>query len=154
MAPAFLDEGEQSAVLGAELSQRVAQGVELLGANRTGRFRDVFVLGGEGRKNPAEFLATEVIDAGIACEAKEPRFKLRRRVQTIDRAHHFDEDELRDIFDGVAAADDRVNKTGHTVLVSHDELALSIRFAALGAENKFDRRCRLRGFHVVFIALP
>jgi hypothetical protein len=24
----------------------------------------------------------------------------------------------------------------------------------LCAENKFDRRCRLRGFHAVFIALP
>ena len=154
MAAAFLDKGEQSAVLGAELIKRVAQSVELLRADCAGGFGDVFVLGCERRKNPAEFLTTEVIDAGVAREAKQPRFKLRGRLQAIDRTNHFDEDELGDVFNGVAAADNRVNKTGHAVLVSHDELALSIRFAALCAENKFDRRCRLRGFHAVFIALP
>ena len=134
--------------------KRVTQGIELFRADRAGGFGDVFVLGCERRENPAEFLTTEVIDAGVAREAKQPRFKLRGRLQAIDRANHFDKNELGDVFDGVAAADDRVNKTGHAVLVSHDELALSIRFAALCAENKIDRRCRLRGFHAVFIALP
>ena len=134
--------------------KRVTQGVELLRADRAGGFGDVFVLGCERQKYPAEFLATEVIEAGVACETKQPRFKLRGCLQAIDRANHFDKNELGDVFDGIATADDRINKTGHAVLISQDELALSVRFAALCAENKFDRRCRLRGFHAVFIALP
>ena len=154
MATAFLNEGEQSAVLGPELIKRVTQGVELLRANGARGLGDVFVLGGKRRKYPAQFLTTQVINAGVTRETEQPRFKLRGRLQAIDRANHFDKNELGDVLDGVAAADDRINKTGHTVLVSLDELALSVRFAALCAENEFDRRCRLRGFHAVFIALP
>jgi hypothetical protein len=65
-----LDKGEQSAVLWAKLIKGVTQGIELLRANRARGFGNVFVLGRERRKYPAKLLATEVINAGVAREAK------------------------------------------------------------------------------------
>jgi len=54
---ALLHQGKEGAVLGAELREGVAEGVELLGIDGTGRFRDVFMLGGEWGKDAAELLA-------------------------------------------------------------------------------------------------
>lgn len=70
MAAAFLNQGEQGAILGAELVERVAQGIEFLGINRARGLRDILVLDPERQKDPAEFLATELINAGIAGETE------------------------------------------------------------------------------------
>ena len=142
MAAPFLHEGEQGPVLRPELGERMTQSVELFGADRAFRFRDVFVFRRKRRKDASQFLAAEVIDAGIPREPEKPRLELGRRLKPRQRADHLDEDKLSDVLDGITAADDRINKPGNTVLVSHDELALGIGLAALRASNKIDRRSR------------
>lgn len=72
MTTAFLDESQERPVLRSQLSQGVPESIELLRVNRAGWLRNVFVLFAEREKNPPEFLATELIDAGIAREPKEP----------------------------------------------------------------------------------
>ena len=49
VAAALLDEREERAVLGAELGEGVAEGVELLGVHGARGLGDVLVLRGEGR---------------------------------------------------------------------------------------------------------
>ena len=90
VAAALLDEREQRAVLGSELREGVAQRVELLGIHRTRRLGNIFVLLAKRQENPAQFLPAELIDAGVAREPEKPRLKLRRLLQAIDGAHHFD----------------------------------------------------------------
>lgn len=143
MTAAFLHEGEKGAVLRAKLVERVAECVEFLGADGTGRFRDVFVLRGERREDPTQFLTAEVVDAGVAREAEEPRLELRRRLEAVERPDHFDENELGDILNGVTSSDDGIDKPSHTVLISHDELPLSGGLTALRAADEFDREGRL-----------
>jgi hypothetical protein len=154
MTPAFLHESEEGAVLRAKLVERVAEGVEFLGADGPGRFRDIFVLRAERCKNPTQFLAAEMVDAGVARQAEEPRLELRRGLKAVERPDHFDENELGDILDGVAPSHDGIDKPSHAVLISNDELPLSGRLTALRAADKFDRKGRLGWFHAVFIAIP
>ncbi len=80
VAATFLHEGEERAILRAELGERVAERIELLGIDRAGRLGDVLVLITKRQENPAQFLAAELIDAGVAREAEQPRFKLCRRL--------------------------------------------------------------------------
>jgi len=154
VAAAFLHEGEEGAVLRAELIEGMAEGIEFLGTDGTRRLGHVFVLGGERREDPAKFLPAEVIDAGVAREPEKPRLKLLRFLQACDSPDQFDKDELRDVLDRIAATDDGVDESGDAVLVGHDELALGVRIAALHAADKVDRGSRLGGFHFVFIASP
>ena len=51
----------------------MAQSVELLGADRAFGFGDVFVFRRERRKDASQFLAAEVIDAGVPREPEKPR---------------------------------------------------------------------------------
>ncbi len=120
----------------------MTQSVELLGADRAFGFGDVFVFRRERRKDASQFLAAEVIDAGVPREPEKPRLELGRRLKARQRTDHLDEDKLSDVLDGITAADDRIDKSGNAVLVSHDELALGIGLAALSASNKIDRRSR------------
>lgn len=150
---AFLHQCEENPVLRTELGEGVAEGVELLGIDGTGRFGNVFVLGCERQKNAAELLAAEVIDAGVARESEQPRLELLRRLESRERAHHFDKHELREILDGVAPPDDRINETSHAVLVGDDEVALSIGVVALGAADEVDQWGRRSWFHAVGIAI-
>jgi hypothetical protein len=143
MTAAFLDEGKEGAVLRAELGKSMAEGVEFLRIDRASRLRDVFVLRGERREDPTQFLAAEMVNAGVTREAKEPRLELRGRLQTIERSNHFDENELSDILDRVTSSDDGIDKPSHAVLISHDELALGVGLTALRAADKFDRKGRL-----------
>jgi hypothetical protein len=55
MAAPFLHEGEQGPVLRPELGERMAQSVELFGADRAFRFRDVFVFRRKRRKDASQF---------------------------------------------------------------------------------------------------
>jgi hypothetical protein len=138
VAAAFLHQCEQGTVLRPELGERVPQRVEFFGADGAFRLGDVLMFRGEWREYPAQFLTAEVIDTGVSGQTKQPRLELQRSLEPIKRPHHFDEDELGDVFDRVAAPDNRVNKPGDAVLVGHDELALGIRFAALRAADEFD----------------
>ncbi len=142
MTAPFLHEAEQGPVLRPELGERMAQSVELLGPDRALGFGDVFVFRRKRREDTSQFLAPEVIDTGVPREPEKPRLKLGRRLEPGQRADHFDKDKLGDVLDGITAADDRIDKPGNAVLVSHDELALGIGLAALRASNKIDRRSR------------
>ena len=147
VAAAFLHEREKRAVLRAELRERVTERVEFLGVHRAGRFRDVFVLVAEGEKDAAEFLAAQLVDAGVAREAEEPRFELRGRLETIERADHLDKNLLRQVLHVIAAVRHGVNKAGDAVLVGHDEIALRALVALLGAANEVGELGRRSWFH-------
>jgi len=142
MAAAFLHQRQQGAVLGPELGQRVAEGVELLGVHRAGRFGDVFVFLAEGLENAPQLLAAELVDAGIAGEPEEPRFELRGSLEPVDRPDHFDEDLLREVLHVIAPIRHGVNKSSHPVLVADNELALGCFFALLSPTNEVGQRSR------------
>ena len=136
VTPAFLHEREEGAVLRTKLRERVAEGIEFLGVDRAGRLGDVFVLVSEQQKNEAEFLATELVDARVAGETKQPGFKLRGSLQTIQCPDHLDKDLLGQVLDVIAAIRHGVNKASDAVLVGHDEFALSPLVALLGAADE------------------
>ena len=139
---AFLDEREERAILRAKLGERVTQRVEFLGADGTGGFGNIFVFVAERQKNAAQLLAAELIDAGVAREAEEPRFELRRRLQPVESPDHFDEDLLRQILHVIASSSHGVNETGDPMLVSDDELPLGVFFALLSPADKVGQRGR------------
>ena len=153
VAAAFLHEGEERAVLRAELGERVAEGIEFLGVDGARRLGDVFVLVAEREKNAAEFLAAKLVDAGIAREAEEPRLKLRRRLQTVERADHLDEDLLGQILDVIAASSHGVNEAGDPVLVGDNELPLGIFVALLSPADKVGQCGRFSLIHAVCIGV-
>jgi len=153
VAAAFLHEGEERAVLRAELRERMAEGVELLGVDGTGRLGDVFVFVAKREKNAAEFLAAELVDAGVAREAEEPRLELRRRLQAVERADHFDEDLLREILDVIAASGHGVNEACDAVLVGDNELPLGVFFALLSPADKVGQCGRCGWIHAVDIGV-
>lgn len=153
VAAAFLHQREEDAVLRAKLGESVAESIELLGIDGAGGLGHIFVLGREGEKNAAEFLPAEVVDAGVAREAEEPRLELLRRLKPRQGADHFDKHELREILDRITPPDDRINKTGHAVLVGDDEVALGLGVFALGAADEVDQWGRRSWFHAVGIAI-
>jgi hypothetical protein len=142
MTAPFLHEGEQSSVLRPKLGERMAQSVEFFGPDRALGFRDVLVFRRKRREDASKFLAAEVIDAGVSREPEKPGLKLGRRLEPRQREDHLDKDKLSNVLDGITAADDRIDKPGNPVLVSHDKLALGVGLAALGASNEIDRRSR------------
>lgn len=142
MAAAFLDEGEQRTILGAQLGERMAQGVEFLGAHGAGGLGDVFVFLPERDKDPPEFLAPQLIDAGVAREPEQPRLELRRRLQTIEGADHLDEHLLGEILHVVAASGHGVNEAGDPMLIADNELMLGGFVAPLSQADKVSQRIR------------
>jgi hypothetical protein len=142
VAAAFLDQGEQCAILGAELIQRMAKGVEFLGIHRAIRLRNILMLRGEGQKDTAKFLAAKMIDASIAGQAEKPGFKLGRSLQAVECANHFDENLLSYVFDGIAAAGDGVDKPGDPPLVADDKVALGRLVADLSPADEFNQGAR------------
>ena len=87
-------------------------------------------------KNAAQFLAAELIDAGVAREAEQPRLELRGRLQPIQRADHLDKNLLRQVLDVIAAISHGVDKAGDPVLIRNDKLALRALLAFLGAADE------------------
>ncbi len=154
VAAAFLHEGEEGAILGAKLGKGVAEGIELLGIHRAGRLGHILVLGRERGEYPPQLLPAEVVDAGVASEAEEPRLELGRSLQAVEGPNHLDEDLLREVLYGITTVCHGVDEARHSVLVGHDELALSAFIAALRAANKVDQLSRFSGFHVRCIAVP
>ncbi|MCX6950705.1 MAG: hypothetical protein NTV51_00730 [Verrucomicrobia bacterium] len=142
MAATFLHKGEESAVLRAELGERVAEGVKLLRIDRAGRLGNVFVFFAKRQEDPPQFLATELVDARVAREAKKPRFKLGRRLQTIDRPDHLDKDLLGKVFNVIAPIGHGVDKSRNPVLVSDNELPLGVFVALLSPADKVGQRGR------------
>jgi hypothetical protein len=142
MAPTLLDEGEQRAVLGAQLGERMAQGVKFLGAYCAGRLGDVFVLLAKWEKNPPQLLAAQLVDAGVAGESKQPRLELRRGLQVIQRPDHLDENLLGEVFDIITASGHGVNEAGHPMLVADNELMLGGFVALLSPPDKVRQRIR------------
>jgi len=153
MAAAFLDQGEQGTILGTELVERVAEGIEFFGINRARGLGNVLVLGPERQKNPAEFLAAELINAGIAGETEQPGFELGRRLETIDGPDHLDEDLLGKIFDIIAASGHGVHETGHPMLVADNELPLGVFIALLSPTDQGSQRGRSRSIHALCIVV-
>ncbi len=153
MTATFLHQSQEGAILRPELGEGVPQCVELLGIDGAGRLRDVFMLGRKRQKNAAQLLAAEVVDARVARESKEPRFKLLGCLQPVEGADHFDEDELGDVLDCIAAPDDGVNETSHPALIGDDEVALGIGGTALSAAYEVDQLGRRSWFHAVGIAI-
>jgi hypothetical protein len=142
VAAAFLHQGEECAVMRAELGEGVAEGVEFLEAHGAGRLGDVFVFVAKRQENAAEFLAAELVDAGVAREAEEPRLELRRCLQPVEGTDHLDEDLLGQILHVIAAAGHGENEAGHAVLVSDNELPLGGFVALLSPADKVGQRGR------------
>ncbi len=142
VAAAFLDEGEQRTVLRSELGQGVAERVEFLGVDGARRLGDVFVFIAERQKNAPQLLAAKLVDAGVAREAEQPRLELRRRLEPVEGADHFDEDLLRQILHVIASSSHGVNETGDPMLICDNELALGVFFALLSPADKVGQRGR------------
>jgi hypothetical protein len=142
VAAAFLDESEQRAILWAKLGERVPQRIELLRVDRAGRLGNIFVFLAERQKNPPQLLAPQLVDARVAGQPEKPRFKLRRRLQTIERADHFDKNLLREIFDVITSTGHSINEAGDPMLVSNNELPLGGFVPLLGPPHKVGERSR------------
>ena len=142
VAAALLHQGEERAFVRAGLVECVAQGVKFLEGDGAGRLGDVFVLLAKRQEDAAEFLAPELVDAGVAREPEEPGLELRRRLQPVEGADHFDEDLLREILHIIAAASHGVNEAGNAVLVSDNELPLGGFVALLSPADKVGQRGR------------
>ncbi len=142
VATTLLHEGEQRPIMRAELGERMAERIEFLEAHGTGWLGNVIVLVAKRQENATQFLAPELVDAGVAREPKEPRLKLRRRLQSADGTDHFDEDLLRQILHVIATSGHGVNKAGHAVLVSDNELPLGGFVALLSPADKVGQRGR------------
>ncbi len=142
MTAALLDEGEQGAVLRPQLRQRVPQRIELLGIDRARRLGNVFVFVPKWQKDAPELLPPELIDAGVTREPEEPRLELRRRLESVERADHFYEYLLRQVFDVIAPAGHGVNESGDPMLVTDDELSLGAFIALLSSADQIHQRGR------------
>ena len=142
MAPAFLDQRQQGANLRPQLRERVAERIELLGINRAGRLRNVFMFLPERQKNPPQLLPAKLIDAGVAREPEKPGLELRRSLQPIDGANHLDEHLLRQVLHVIASTGHGVNEASDSVLVTDDELALGSLVALLSPPHQIGQRSR------------
>jgi hypothetical protein len=142
VAAPLLHQREERAIMRAELGERVAEGVEFLEVHGAGRLGDVFVLFAKRQENAAQFLAPELVDAGVAREAEEPRLELRGRLQPVKGADHFDEDLLREILHVIAASGHGENEAGNAVLVGDNELPLGGFVALLSPADKVGQRGR------------
>lgn len=142
MTPALLHQRQQSAVLRTELRERMPQSVELLGIDRAGGLGDIFMLVAERQENAPKLLAPELIDAGVAREPEQPGLELRRRFEPVQRADHFDEHLLRQVFDVIAATGHGVNEPGDSMLVTDHELSLGALFAFLSSADEVHQRGR------------
>ena len=132
LAAAFLCQGDERAILGFEFGQSVPERIEFFavdGGGRLGNFGVFFLL--ERGEQPLPALAAQMIDAGVASHPEEPGFELSGLIETWKRADHFDENDLGEIFDAIAASRDGVDEAGYAVLVGDDESALRVLVALL-----------------------
>jgi hypothetical protein len=142
MAPALLHQREQRTILGPKLREGVAQRIELLRIDGSRRLGNVFVFRPERQENPAEFLAAELINAGIAREPKKPRLELGGGLKSIEGTDHLDEHLLCKIFYIITPASHGIDETGHPALVADNELPLGSFFALLSPEDQVNERGR------------
>jgi len=98
MAATLLDEGKERPVLGPKLRQRVPECIEFLGIHGAFRLGHIFMLRGEGQEDPAQLLAAEVVDAGVARQAEEPGLELLGGLKPVQGADHFNKYLLGNIF--------------------------------------------------------
>ena len=144
VAAALLHQRQQRPVLWAKLFERVPQCIRLLGTDSTGRFRDVFVFFPERQKNPAQLLAAQLINARVARQTEEPRLKLGRGLQTVDRSHHLDENLLGQILHIIASISHGVNEPRDAVLIGDNNVPLGVFVALLSPADKVGQRGRCR----------
>lgn len=116
--------------------------IEFLGVDGPRRLGNIFVLLTERQENPAQLLAAELVDASVAREPEEPRLKLRRRLQAIERPHHLDENLLRQVLHVIASSGHGVNEACHPMLIADDELPLGSFVALLSPAHKVGQRGR------------
>lgn len=88
-----------------------------------------------------------MIDAGITRHAEEPGFELGGLVETWERADHFDEDDLCEVFDRITAAGDRVDETGDAILIGDDQRTLRVFAALLRLPDEVRQRRRFGVVH-------
>jgi hypothetical protein len=148
LAVTLLRECQQRAILGLQLVQRVSQGVEFLRVDRGRNFRNfgVFVRLEWGEKFLPP-LSTDVVDARIPRQTEKPGFELGRLIETWKCANHFDEYGLGEVFDGITAARDGVDKSGYSVLIAEDERSLGVLASLLSLTNQLRQRRGLGNFH-------
>jgi len=144
VAAALLHQRQQRPVLWAKLFERVPQGIQLLGTDSTGRFRDVFVFLPERQKNPAQLLAAQLINARVTRQAEEPRLELGRGLQTVDRSDHLDENLLGQILHIIASISHGVNEPRDAVLIGDNNVPLGVFVALLSPADKVGQRGRCR----------
>ena len=96
----------------------------------------------ERQKNSTQLLPPQLIDARIPREPEQPRLELRRRLQTIERADHLDEDLLRQILHVITSTGHGVNEACDAMLVTDNELPLSGFVALLSPPNEVGQRSR------------
>jgi hypothetical protein len=152
LTAAFLCEREKDAVFGLQLLQGVVEGVQLGGINRGAGFGYGFVFGLNWGEESPPFFTAEVINATVACEAEKPGFKVFGIVEPVERPKHFDENDLGNILNGVAAARDGIDKAGHPLLVADDERALGVIATLLGLAYDVGQNGRVGIVHAVIIA--
>jgi hypothetical protein len=153
MAAAFLNQGQEGAIVGPQLVQGVAEGVELLGIDGAGRLGHILVFRGKGKEDPPQLLAAEMVDAGVAGQPEQPGLELSGSLQPLQGPDHLDKNELGQILDRIAATRNGINKARDPVLVANDEIVLRPFLSPLGAADKFDQFGRFAWFHEQFIAV-
>jgi hypothetical protein len=142
MAAPLLDQRQEHAVLGSKLGERMPKGIEFFGVDRPLGLRDVLVFRAEWKEDPPQLLPTEVVDAGVARQAKEPGLKLLGGLKFVQGADHFDKYLLSNIFHRIAAAGYRIDEPGDPTLISLDKLRLGRLVTALGAADEIDQSGR------------
>lgn len=136
MTAALLDQRQQRTILGPELGERVPKGIQLLRVHGAWRLGNIFVLLAKGKKDATQLLPTELVDAGVSRQAKQPGLKLRRRLQTIDGSDHLDKHLLGQVFDIIAPARHSIDEASHAVLVTDNELPLGCFVALLSSTHQ------------------
>lgn len=144
MTTPFLHQRKQRAVLGPQLGQRMAQGIEFLRIHRSGRLGNIFMLLSERKKDPAQLLPPQLVDAGVAREPEKPGLELRGSLQAIESTNHLDEHLLREVLHVVAPAGHGVNKARDPVLIADHKLPLGAFITLLGPPNEIGQRSRRR----------
>jgi hypothetical protein len=116
--------------------------IQFLGIDGTGRLGDIFVLFSERQENPAQLLAAELIDAGIAREPEQPGLELRRGLEPVDRPDHLDENLLGQVLHVIASSGHGVHEACHAMLIADNELTLGSFVALLSPAHEVGQRGR------------
>jgi hypothetical protein len=83
MTAPLLHKGKKHAILGSELGNGIAEGVQFLRVDGAQGLGHILVLGREWKKDPAQLLPAQVVNARVAGQAEKPGFKLRGGLKAV-----------------------------------------------------------------------